>query len=234
MSILKLIGSNLVTALLAVTVTSFYWIGALSRDDRDSATTRAPTGSYVSMELPPAASAPQAADAGRDGGREQSEPRRIKHKKLVIGPTGLAIPVFGVRAKQLVDTYSQARAGGRRVHDAIDIMAGAGTPVLAAAPGKLEKLFFSQGGGGITAYIRSPDGRWSYYYAHLRNYAPGLHEGQAIRQGDIIGDVGSTGNASPDGPHLHFAIHRMENGQRWWEGTPINPYPLLAGKKDGD
>src|SRR6185503_16399292 len=100
---------------------------------------------------------------------------------------GLAIPVAGVKPGELIDTYTQARAGGQRIHDAIDIMAAEGTPVIAAAPGKVEKLFFSNGGGGITAYVRSDDGRWIYYYAHLRDYAAGLHEGQKMRQGDPIG-----------------------------------------------
>jgi peptidoglycan LD-endopeptidase LytH len=149
---------------------------------------------------------------------------------VVVGPTGLAIPVAGVKPGQLVDTYTQARAGGSRVHDAIDIMAPRGTPVVAAAPGRLEKLFFSQGGGGITAYVRSDDGRWTYYYAHLDAYAPGLHEGQRIERGDRIGTVGSTGNANPAGPHLHFAINRMSPGEKWYQGSAINPYPLLAGK----
>ena len=149
---------------------------------------------------------------------------------VVVGPTGLAIPVAGVKPEQLIDTYTQARAGGARVHDAIDIMAPRGTPVIAAAPGRLEKLFFSQGGGGITAYVRSDDGRWTYYYAHLDAYAPGLREGQRIDRGDPIGTVGSSGNANPAGPHLHFAIHRMSPGEKWYQGSPINPYPLLAGK----
>ena len=149
---------------------------------------------------------------------------------VVVGPSGLAIPVAGVKAEQLVDTYTQARAGGARSHDAIDIMAAMGTPVVAAAPGTVEKLFFSDGGGGITAYVRSDDGRWSYYYAHLQAYAPGLHEGQRVERGSPIGTVGVTGNANPTGPHLHFAINRMNPGEKWWQGTPINPYPLLAGK----
>jgi murein DD-endopeptidase MepM/ murein hydrolase activator NlpD len=148
----------------------------------------------------------------------------------VVAPSGLAIPVVGVRPEQLVDTYSAARSGGR-VHDASDIMAPRGTEVVAAAPGTVEKLFFSKGGGGITAYVRSSDGRWQYYYAHLDAYVPGLHEGQAVKQGDPIGRVGSTGDASPDAPHLHFAINRMEPGQRWWQGSPVNPYPLLAGQR---
>jgi murein DD-endopeptidase MepM/ murein hydrolase activator NlpD len=149
---------------------------------------------------------------------------------LVVGPTGLAIPVAGVKTGQLVDTYTQARAGGQRTHDAIDIMAAEGTPVIAAAPGRVEKLFLSQGGGGITAYVRSDDGRWIYYYAHLQGYAPGLAEGQQVQRGQLIGRVGHTGNASAAGPHLHFAIFRMNPGERWWQGTAINPYPLLAGK----
>ncbi len=149
---------------------------------------------------------------------------------VVVGPAGLVIPVAGVKPSELVDTYTQARAGGVRRHDAIDIMAAEGTPVIAAADGIVEKLFFSQGGGGITVYIRSPDQRWIYYYAHLQGYAPGLAEGQQVKRGQLIGRVGHTGNASAEGPHLHLAINRMEPGEKWWQGAPINPYPLLAGK----
>ena len=149
---------------------------------------------------------------------------------LTVGPAGLAVPVAGVKAEQLIDTFTQARAGGARVHDAIDIMAAEGTPVLAAAPGKVEKLFNSEGGGGVTVYVRSPDERWSYYYAHLQGYAPGLSEGQQVRRGQLLGRVGYTGNANPQGPHLHFAINRMQPGEKWWQGSPVNPYPLLAGK----
>jgi len=151
-------------------------------------------------------------------------------ESVVVGPVGLAIPVAGVKPGELVDTYTQARAGGARSHDAIDIMAATGTPVVAAAPGKVEKLFYSEGGGGITAYVRSDDGRWIYYYAHLSAYAPGLHEGQRLMRGTPVGYVGATGNANPAGPHLHFAINRMNPGEKWWQGTAINPYPLLAGK----
>lgn len=154
---------------------------------------------------------------------------RADRRPVVTAPSGLAIPVAGVASRQLVDTYSQSRAGGARVHNAIDIMAPAGTPVVSATEGVVEKLYFSQGGGGISAYVRSGDGRWIYYYAHLQAYAPGLREGQRLRRGDPIGLVGSTGNANPAGPHLHFAIHAMRPGERWHQGTAINPYPLLAG-----
>lgn len=150
---------------------------------------------------------------------------------LEVGPAGLAIPVSGVRANQLTDTFTQARAGGARVHDAIDIMAPRGTPVIAAAPGRVEKIFYSDGGGGNTIYIRSSDGRWEYYYAHLNQYASGLKEGMDVSRGTVIATVGSTGNASPEGPHLHFAINRMAPGEKWYQGQPINPYPLLAGKR---
>ena len=169
------------------------------------------------------------------GGRDQAPQNVItettepdSRPELVLGPSGLAVPVAGVRVADLVDSYTQAR-GGARVHDAIDIMAPEGTPVVAAAEGIVEKLYFSRGGGGITVYVRSPDREWSYYYAHLQEYAPGLTEGQRVERGARLGSVGTTGNASVAGPHLHFAVHRMAPNEPWYEGTPVNPYPLLAG-----
>ena len=167
--------------------------------------------------------------------RHEPPPQRsdsLAASPVVVGPAGLAIPVLGVKPESLADTYKQARSGGR-VHDAIDIMAPHGTPVVAVAPGTVEKLFFSKGGGGVTAYVRSPDRNWMFYDAHLQDYAPGLREGQAVKRGDPIGRVGSTGNASPAGPHLHFAINRVDQGEKWYQGRPVNPYPLLAGKRSG-
>jgi murein DD-endopeptidase MepM/ murein hydrolase activator NlpD len=158
------------------------------------------------------------------------EPPVTVAEGVTVGPAGLAIPVVGVKPKELVDTFTQARAAGARRHDAIDIMAPEGRPVVSAAPGTVEKLYFSNGGGGTTVYVRSDDQRWMYYYAHLSAYAPGLHEGQHLLRGAPVGFVGHTGNASAEGPHLHFAINRMEPGERWWQGTAINPYPLLAAK----
>ena len=149
---------------------------------------------------------------------------------VTVGPAGLAIPVQGLKAANLVDTYTQARAGGARTHDALDIMAPEGTPVVSASDGTVEKLFYSEGGGGLTVYVRSPDQRWTFYYAHLQGYAPGLAEGQQVKRGQLLGRVGHTGNANPAGPHLHFAINRMNPGEKWYQGTPINPYPLLAGR----
>ena len=155
----------------------------------------------------------------------------LQLRSVAVGPTGLAVPVDGVRVSDLLDTYTQSRAGGARVHNAIDIMAPRGRPVVAAAPGTVEKLFYSRGGGGITAYVRSLDGKWNYYYAHLDAYAPGLREGQRVGRGTPIGTVGISGNASPSGPHLHFAINQMKPGEKWYQGDPVNPYPLLAGNR---
>ncbi|MGX7895428.1 M23 family metallopeptidase [Tsuneonella sp. HG222] len=139
------------------------------------------------------------------------------------------IPVAGVAADQLTDTFTDSRADGARLHDAIDIMAARGTPVVAAAEGTVEKLFLSEA-GGQTVYVRSPDRQTIYYYAHLDGYAPGLKEGQKLARGDPVGTVGSTGNASPDGPHLHFAIMRIAPDAAWYDpATAINPYPLLIG-----
>lgn len=208
---LAVIGSNLLTAVVTAAVTSVFWIGAYGNGGTDRDGKVASAGEKV----------------------EIARPEVTLAEGLVVGPSGLAIPVAGVKAEQLVDTFTQARAGGARVHDAIDIMAPSGTLVVAAASGTVEKLFFSKGGGGITAYVRSDDRRWTYYYAHLQDYAPGLTEGQRVERGAPIGRVGSTGNANPNGPHLHFAINRMSEGEPWYKGSPVNPYPLLAGKEEG-
>ena len=143
-----------------------------------------------------------------------------------IAGAGLLIPVQGKTAADLDDTFTDARSQGRS-HDAIDIMATTGTPVLAVADGHVEKLFDSKR-GGLTIYQFEPSGQYAYYYAHLQRYAEGLAEKQMVRRGQVIGYVGSTGNASPDAPHLHFAIFVLGKERHWWEGTAINPYPLLA------
>ena len=139
----------------------------------------------------------------------------------------LLIPVEGISAAALSDTFTQSRAGGARPHDAIDIMADRGRAVVAAADGRIEKLFSSVD-GGLTIYQRSSDGQRIYYYAHLDAYAQGLAEGQQVRRGQKIATVGSSGNADPTAPHLHFAVHRLQPGEPWHGGRPINPYPLLA------
>ena len=139
----------------------------------------------------------------------------------------LLIPVAGVRPEQLRDTFTESRSEGR-VHDAIDIPAARGTPVLAVADGRIIKLFESER-GGTTIYQLDPDNRTIYYYAHLERYADGLAEGHLARRGEVIAYVGDTGNAGAGNYHLHFSILIVSDPKRYWDGTNINPYPLLRG-----
>jgi murein DD-endopeptidase MepM/ murein hydrolase activator NlpD len=140
----------------------------------------------------------------------------------------LLIPVQGVQAAKLVDTFTQSRGTGR-LHDAIDIMSARGTPVLAVADGRVAKLFDSKP-GGLTVYQFDGAEKLAYYYAHLDRYADGLVEGRILKRGEVLGYVGSTGNASPDAPHLHFAVFVLGPEKNWWQGTAVNPYPLLGGR----
>jgi len=200
----------IITAVVTALLTSAFWLIAFN------------AGQFAG---------PAATETSENVITETTEPDN--DPQLVLGPSGLAVPVAGIEVDDLVDTYQQSRSGGARVHNAIDIMAPEGTPVVAASEGVIEKLYFSEGGGGITVYVRSPDGQWIYYYAHLKDYAPGLREGQRIERGARLGSVGTTGNANVAGPHLHFAVHQMSPGESWHEGTPVNPYPLLAGEGRG-
>jgi peptidoglycan LD-endopeptidase LytH len=142
-----------------------------------------------------------------------------------VGTVKLIIPVAGVKPDQLLDTFTDARSEGR-AHDAIDIPAPAGTPVVAASDGEIVKLFQSDR-GGTTIYQLSPDKKLVFYYAHLQGYADGLYVGKFVRQGEVIGYVGDTGNAGAGNYHLHFSIAALADPKRYWEGTNINPYPLL-------
>ena len=144
-------------------------------------------------------------------------------------PPPLLIPVQGVAARALRDTFAEGRDGNQRGHEAIDIAAPVGTPVLAADDGRIAKLFLSKP-GGITIYEFNANGTLAYYYAHLDRYAPGLAEGQQVRRGTVIGYVGTTGNAPPGAPHLHFAVFRLGPEKRWWQGEPINPFGYLGGQ----
>ncbi|MEK6322285.1 MAG: M23 family metallopeptidase [Acidobacteriota bacterium] len=143
-----------------------------------------------------------------------------------LAARNLLVPVEGLKASQLRDTFNQARSEGRR-HDAIDIMAPQGLPVLATTDGTVIKLFQSDR-GGITLYQIDPSGRYAFYYAHLARYADGIAEGKQLRRGDVIAYVGDTGNAGPGNFHLHFAILKLTSPRQWSGGDPINPYPLLA------
>jgi|KBSSwiStaDraftv2_1062776.scaffolds.fasta_scaffold192233_1 murein DD-endopeptidase MepM/ murein hydrolase activator NlpD len=137
----------------------------------------------------------------------------------------LTVPVQGIEPDKLVRSYHDARSGGRE-HEALDILAPRGTPVVAVEDGTIAKLFNSKA-GGITVYQFDPGQEYSYYYAHLDRYADGIKEGMPVRRGQVLGYVGTSGNAPKDTPHLHFAIFRLTAEKHWWEGTPIDPYDIL-------
>jgi murein DD-endopeptidase MepM/ murein hydrolase activator NlpD len=151
-------------------------------------------------------------------GAPAASPRELAERDLLI-------PVEGVGPEQLTRSFEDERSGSRE-HQAIDIMAPRNTPVRAVEDGTVARLFNSKA-GGITLYQFDPTGRFVYYYAHLEGYAEGLTEGGPIRKGQVIGYVGTSGNAPKDTPHLHFAVFRLTEAKRWWEGTPIDPYDIL-------
>jgi murein DD-endopeptidase MepM/ murein hydrolase activator NlpD len=138
----------------------------------------------------------------------------------------LMIPVVGIKREQLQDTYNDARSNGR-VHNSIDIIAPVGTPVVAVSDGEIAKFFYSNGGGGITTYQYSPDKHFVYYYAHLQRRADNINEHDFVKQGTIIGYVGDTGNAGAGNYHLHFSITVLTDPKRIFDGTEINPFPVL-------
>lgn len=143
------------------------------------------------------------------------------------GKAALGMPIAGLDPAKLSDTFHETRGG--RPHEALDIMAPRGTPVAAVDEGNVVKLFTSKE-GGLTVYQFNDARELCYYYAHLDRYAPGLKEGTLLHRGDILGYVGSTGNASPDAPHLHFAIFELGPEKEWWKGTAIDPLPRLQGR----
>lgn len=163
----------------------------------------------------------------RDG---KTTPPPTKRAPVVAGSLPrLTIPVQGIAARQIGNNWHDPRGGGARRHEGIDMMAPGGTPVLAAHDGTVEKLFNSRL-GGITLYLRSSDGRWVSYYAHLAGYVAGLTQGQRVSAGQHIAYVGDTGDAGPGNTHLHFALHRMAPGERWHQGVPVNPWPALTAR----
>ena len=137
----------------------------------------------------------------------------------------LDLPVKGAARSDLRDSFNDARDGAR-AHEAIDMLAPRDTPILAVEDGKIVKLFNSKA-GGITIYQFDPSSRFVYYYAHLEKYAPGLTEGNTVQRGQVLGYVGTSGNAPKDTPHLHFAIFQLDEKKQWWKGTPLDPYPIL-------
>lgn len=145
----------------------------------------------------------------------------------LLAKGSLIVPVQGIDASALHDTYDEQRGGGTRAHEALDIPAPRGTPVLSATGGRVLKLFNSKAGGRMV-YAADSSEHFILLYAHLDSYAPGLADGTPLKRGQVIGTVGTTGNAPPNLPHLHFAIARSNDVKQWWKGAPVNPYPVLA------
>lgn len=156
--------------------------------------------------------------------RDTSAPPVAAQDELSALAAKLTIPVAGVKAEELLDTFHEAR--GERRHEALDIPAPRGTPVVSATDGRVQRLFSSER-GGLMIYASDSSERFILMYAHLDRYAEEMSDGVALRRGQVIGYVGTTGNAPPNLPHLHFAIARSKNVSRWWEGTPVDPLPLL-------
>lgn len=186
-----------------------------------------PPGSNLESKLPPAPQVmPDLTELDlplRPAGTDT--PNTVSTPAPSVPPGKLLVPVDGMPPAKLADTYDQPR-GNERHHEALDILAPKGTKVVAAADGRIVKLFTSKP-GGLTIYQFDPTEKYAYYYAHLDRYADGLQEGAQVKRGDVIGYVGTSGNADPNAPHLHFAVFELTPEKQWWKGTPVNPYPLL-------
>ena len=165
---------------------------------------------------------PSNSKASNDTGAVTATPLELEQLRVALD-----VPVQGVARAQLRDNFSEARSG--HAHEAIDILAPRGTPVLSATDGRVLKLFESKAGGHMV-YAADATDRFILMYAHLDYYAPGLEEGMVLRRGQVIGYVGTSGNAPVETPHLHFAIARGHPSVKWWKGVPINPYPLLSAE----
>lgn len=229
------------SVLVAVMSAEWAWPGVLGRAGGAlhpgvALTGPAPAAGVPAVTPPVVAAAPGPADSALQAPAAGAGPADAATGQMpippAIAPLGAApggprllVPVQGVKVANLVDTYDQARGQGRR-HDAIDIMAPRGTPVLAVADGVVMKLFQSAR-GGITLYELAPDRRTIYYYAHLDRYAPGIAQGQTLRRGQLLGYVGNTGDAGPGNYHLHFEVSTTADPARYWGGRPQNPFPLM-------
>jgi murein DD-endopeptidase MepM/ murein hydrolase activator NlpD len=187
---------------------------------RGAFTPAAPASAPASASAPESTSGPAGtellqarASVDRDRGDPISELRAH----------GLQLPIDGADVNLMKNQFAETRDGGGRGHEAVDILAPRNTPIRAVENGTIAKLFESKA-GGTTVYQFDPTGRFCYYYAHLERYAAGLHDGQRVSKGDVIGYVGTSGNAPANTPHLHFAIFELTAQRRWWDGKPLDPY----------
>lgn len=225
---------RILTIVITATLTSAAWIvfGGTwleNATERQAGTTDPEAPGGIEEEPDVAANLPATPPETATGDGTVSDVVAAGSSPAATGPRAeLVIPVVGIDASQLIDSFLDARgADGSRRHEAIDIMADTGTAVVAAAPGTIAKLHQS-GPGGNSVYVRSPDRLEIHYYAHLDAYASGLREGQRVRAGQRLGTVGSSGNADASAPHLHFAIMETTADAKWWEpANAVNPYPVL-------
>lgn len=211
------------TAVITAAATSAVWLAIFNlREEQRPVATPAATTTV------PASSPPSTGSTSVPAKPQLPSELANQADYRVLAERRLTIPVSGTVAAHLTDMFGDDRGGGTRAHQALDIMAPRGTPVVAVEDGRIEKLFNSDA-GGITIYQFDPTRTYSYYYAHLDRYAEGLTEGKTVKRGEVIGYVGFTGNANPEGPHLHFGIFKLGPDKRWHEGEPINPFPVLGG-----
>lgn len=211
---------QLVAVILTLTLATGFWLGRIiARSGGFSS-----SGSGQAITATRKGNHARTAEEAQSSAVESTRSRLQKSNSGVIPPIEI-FPVPGVRASAVADSFNDKRGGGR-IHEATDIMAPRGTPVLAVADGVIKKLFLSIP-GGKTIYQFDPSETWCYYYAHLDRYADEIEDGVTVQRGELIAYVGSTGNASADAPHLHFAIFRLGPEKQYWKGTPIDPYPQL-------
>lgn len=229
---LRAAGCVLAAAVLALQGCSDEPTRTIVHAPQPDAAVPAPAPDVVAAPAAPAASAATDPAPVEQVAREPAAPNVLGAAAPVGDAEGarmlaertLMVPVAGIAPSALRDNFEQAR--GSRTHEAMDVMAATGTPVVAVDDGRIAKLFISKA-GGLTVYHFDAQGRLAYYYAHLDRYAPGLRQGMDVKRGDVIGYVGATGNADPRAPHLHFAVFRLGPEKRWWEGEAINPYPAF-------
>ena len=176
---------------------------------------------------PPAAAAARPADRPMSTTGEPTMSAAVAPEGMVLEELqrrALRVPIDGADVERMKGSFEEHRSGaGGHEHDAVDILAPRDTPIHAVEDGTIAKLFFSKA-GGVTIYQFDPTRQFCYYYAHLERYASGVRDGQRVARGDVIGYVGTSGNAPPGTPHLHFGVYQLTPEHRWWQGRAINPY----------
>jgi murein DD-endopeptidase MepM/ murein hydrolase activator NlpD len=205
-------------ALVAVLITKYGQVAGMQPPSRVATDDGLADVDSPVLQGPRAAAAAPVATTGKEPAVTAAPPEDLARRDFEI-------PVEGVKPDQLVRSFEDQRSGSR-THEALDILAPRNTPVKAVEDGKIARLFESKA-GGTTIYQFDPTEQYCYYYAHLERYADGLREGDSVRKGQVIGYVGTSGNAPKNTPHLHFAIFKLTAAKHWWEGTPIDPYDIL-------